>query len=170
MIKARKCQLDCWDGERKFGYGGHKYIPGRWASVAQELINRYDLTAGSKVLDVGCGKVYLLKEMINIQPKLIVYGFDISEYAIKNAHLDVKKNFIVHKAEDNFPYQDKQFDLTISLATLHNLEIFGLKNSIIEIERVSTKKYIMIEAYRNEKELFNLKYWAVTANAFISEK
>ena len=93
-----------------------------------------------------------------------------SEYAIKNAHPDVKKNFIVHKAEDDFPYKDKQFDLTISLATLHNLEIFGLKNAIIEIERVSKEKYIMVEAYRNEKELFNLQCWALTANAFFSEK
>jgi len=112
----------------------------------------------------------LLKEMLDIEPSLDVYGFDISKYAIKNAHKDVKKNFIVHKAEDNFPYQDKQFDLTISLATLHNLEIFGLKNAIIEIERVSKKKYIMVEAYRNEKELFNLQCWALTANAFFSEK
>ena len=91
MIKARKFDFDFWDGERKYGYGGHKYIPGRWTGVAQDLIKRYDLTAGSKVLDVGCGKGYLLKEMMNIQPKLIVYGFDISEYAIKNAHPDVKK-------------------------------------------------------------------------------
>tara|TARA_B110000238_G_scaffold141287_1_gene152438 strand:- start:949 stop:1521 length:573 start_codon:yes stop_codon:yes gene_type:complete len=170
MIKAREFDFDFWDGERKFGYGGHKYMPGRWASVAQELIKKYDLVAGSKVLDVGCGKGYLLKEMLSIQPELKVYGFDISKYAINDAHPDVKKNFIVHKAEDIFPYKDKEFDLTISLATLHNLEIFGLKNAICEIQRVSRKKYIMVESYRNEKELFNLQCWALTANAFFSEK
>ena len=87
MKVAKKFDKDFWDGERKYGYGGHKYIPGRWNSVAQDLIKRYDLTAGSKVLDVGCGKGYLLKEMMNIQPKLIVYGFDISEYAIKTIFL-----------------------------------------------------------------------------------
>tara|TARA_B110000261_G_C13007335_1_gene326707 strand:+ start:294 stop:1001 length:708 start_codon:yes stop_codon:yes gene_type:complete len=170
MIKAREFDFDFWDGERKFGYGGHKYMPGRWASVAQELIKKYDLVAGSKVLDVGCGKGYLLKEMLSIQPELKVYGFDISKYAINDAHPDVKKNFIVHKAEDIFPYKDKEFDLTISLATLHNLEIFGLKNAICEIQRVSKKKYIMVESFRNEKELFNLQCWALTANAFFSEK
>jgi ubiquinone/menaquinone biosynthesis C-methylase UbiE len=170
MIKARKFEKDFWDGNRRYGYGGYKYIPGRWKEVALHLIKTYNLKAGSKVLDVGCGKGFLLKEMINIEPFLKVYGFDISKYAIKNAHKDVKKNFIVHSAQKKFPYKNLEFDLTISLATLHNLEIFDLKNSLKEIERVSKKKYIMIESYRNEKELFNLQCWALTANAFFSKK
>ncbi|MAH99205.1 MAG: SAM-dependent methyltransferase [Euryarchaeota archaeon] len=170
MIKARKFDKEFWDGNRRYGYGGYKYIPGRWKKVAKKLIKNYNLGAGSKVLDAGCGKGFLLKEMLDIEPSLDVYGFDISKYAIKNAHKDVKKNFIVHPAQKKFPYKDLEFDLTISLATLHNLEIFDLKKSLEEIERVSKKKYIMIESYRNEKELFNLQCWALTANAFFSKK
>jgi hypothetical protein len=30
MIKARKFEKDFWDGNRRYGYGGYKYIPGRW--------------------------------------------------------------------------------------------------------------------------------------------
>ena len=152
MIKARKFDKDFWDGNRRYGYGGYKYMPGRWTKVAKKLIKNYNLGAGSKILDAGCGKGFLLKEMLDIEPSLDVYGFDISKYAIKNAHKDVKKNFIVHPAQKKFPYKDHEFDLTISLATLHNLEIFDLKSSLKEIERVSKKKYIMIESYRNEKE------------------
>ena len=34
-----------------------------------------------------------------------------------------------------------------------------------EIERVGQNKYIMVEAYRNEQELFNLECWALTAQS-----
>ena len=30
MKIAKKYSYDYWDGDRKFGYGGYKYIPGRW--------------------------------------------------------------------------------------------------------------------------------------------
>ena len=40
-----------------------------------------------------------------------------------------------------FPYKKNYFDLVISLATLHNLKIFDLTNSIKEIERVGKKIY-----------------------------
>ena len=57
----------------------------------------------------------------------------------------------------------------ISLATLHNLEVFDLTKAIKEIERVE-KKYIMLESYQNEKELFNLQCWALTCETFFSKK
>ena len=41
MKVAKKYEKDYWDGNRKFGYGGYKYIPGRWKAVAQKLINNY---------------------------------------------------------------------------------------------------------------------------------
>ena len=57
----------------------------------------------------------------------------------------------------------------ISLVTLHNLEVFDLTKAIKEIERVG-KKYIMLESYQNEKELFNLQCWALTCETFFSKK
>ena len=59
MMIAKQYGADYWDGDRKYGYGGYKYMPGRWATVAQKLIDLYGLKAGSKVLDVGCGKGFL---------------------------------------------------------------------------------------------------------------
>ena len=56
MSVAKKYSNDYWDGNRMYGYGGYKYIPGRWASVAKKLISRYKLNNKSKILDAGCGK------------------------------------------------------------------------------------------------------------------
>ena len=65
-------------------------------------------------------------------------------------------------------FYDKQFDLAISLATFHNFEIFDLEKALKEISRVSQKQYIMVESYRNERELTNLQCWALTAESFFS--
>ena len=66
--------------------------------------------------------------------------------------------------------RSKYFDLVISLATLHNLKIFDLKIALQEIERLGKKKYIMLESFRNDQELFNLQCWALTCESFFSVK
>ena len=58
MQVAKQFEKDYWDGERRYGYGGYSYLPGRWKSVAEELIKMYELTNQSSVLDVGCGKAF----------------------------------------------------------------------------------------------------------------
>ena len=168
MKIARKFEKDFWDGERKYGYGGYKYIEGRWTGVAKELIKQYGLSNNSKILDVGCGKGYLLFDLKKELNGLQVHGFDISKYAIENSHREIKDSLFVHDASKTFNFEDNYFDLVISLGTLHNLEIADLKKSIEEIERVGKKKYIMVESYRNEEELFNLQCWALTCKAFYS--
>ena len=169
MQIAKKYEKEYWDGDRRYGYGGYKYIPGRWRSVAKKLIKTYKLKAGSKILDVGCGKGFLLKEMVILEPKLKVYGFDISKHALKHIDKKLRKNFRKLKAQSKYPYKKNFFDLVISITTLHNLEIFDLKKALKEIERVGKKKYLLVESYRNEKELFNLQCWALTCESFFSE-
>ena len=44
MTIAQKFGRDYWDGNRKFGYGGYKYIKGRWKLVAKNLIKKYRLS------------------------------------------------------------------------------------------------------------------------------
>ena len=168
MQIASKYGYDYWDGNRRYGYGGYKYIPGRWTSVAKKLIKNYSLNNNSHILDVGCGKAYLLYEIKLLLPKIKIYGFDISSYAIKKSKNIVRKNLFVHNAKNKFPYKDKKFDLVISLATLHNLSINELFSCIKEIERVAKKKYIMVESYNNFQELFNLQCWALTCKSFYS--
>jgi len=165
MLKAKEYETDYWDGDRRFGYGGYKYLPGRWKPVAQALIDTYGLKVGSRVLDVGCGKAFLLYEMQLIQPGLELVGFDISKHGLASKHPDLKANLFRYRAQDAYPFGDKHFDLVISLATLHNLRLFELKTALSEIQRVGKQGYVMLESYRSELEMFNLECWALTAES-----
>jgi SAM-dependent methyltransferase len=165
MIKAKEYEFDYWDGDRRYGYGGYRYMEGRWTPVAQALIGIYGLTDGSKVLDVGCGKAFLLYEMKKILPGLQVAGFDISKHGLAESKPNIRPHLFLYRAQDAYPFGDKQFDLVISLGTLHNLRVFELETAVKEIERVGKNKYIMVEGYRNEFELFNLECWALTAES-----
>ncbi|MAF51015.1 MAG: SAM-dependent methyltransferase [Nanoarchaeota archaeon] len=165
MRVARKYGKEFWDGDRRHGYGGYKY-DGRWSVVARQLIDMYDLPEDAKILDVGCGKAFLLYEFKKILPNCKVVGFDISEYAIENAKPEIKNELFVHKAQNKYDFQNNEFDLVISISTLHNLHIDELKSALQEVERVGKNKYLVVESYRNEDELFNLQCWALTCEAF----
>lgn len=167
MKIACKYGAEYWDGDRRYGYGGYKY-DGRWEIVARRLIEQYNLKEDAKILDAGCGKGFLLYEFKKLLPKARVTGFDISEYAVKNAKDEIRSDLFVHRAQDAYPFKDKEFDLVMSVTTLHNLCVNGIKSALKEIERVGKHKYIVVESYRNEEELFNLECWALTCQAFFS--
>ena len=169
MEIAKQYGKDYWDGNRRYGYGGYKYMPGRWRPVAEKLITIYNLNSESKVLDIGCGKGYLLYEMKLLIPDLNVVGVDSSDYGLENSKDEIQPFIYKHKAEDALPYKDKEFDLVISLGTFHNLRLPELKKALGEMERVGKQGYLMLESYRNEKELFNLQCWALTAESFFDD-
>ncbi len=168
MLKAKGYEFDYWDGDRRYGYGGYRYMPGRWTPVAQAMVDAYDLKPGDKILDVGCGKAFLLYEFAQLGME--VHGFDISQHGLADAKEEIRDNLFIHRAEDRYPFDDNEFDLVITLNTLHNLEIFDLKTALEEIERVGKNKYICVESYRNELEQFNLQCWALTCESFFSKK
>jgi protein-L-isoaspartate(D-aspartate) O-methyltransferase len=162
---AKKWDFDYWDGDRRINYGGYKYIPGRWKPVAELLIEHYNLTNDSKILDVGCGKAFLLFEIKQILPGITVRGLDISEYA-KNNSINEMMELIDIGCCSALPYQDKEFDLAFSLNTFHNLNNEKLEQALKELIRVSMNSYICVESYRNELEKTNLLYWQVTCEQF----
>lgn len=163
---AREYGKDYWDGDRKFGYGGYKY-DGRWSVVAEKLIERYNLPCDAKILDVGCGKGFLAYEFKKLLPNATVKGFDISQYAIENGKKEMRNDVFVHSAQERYPFNDNEFDLVLSITTLHNLCLSELGSALEEIERVGRNKYITMESYRNVTELFNLQCWALTCESFL---
>ena len=76
---ARKFGELYFDGPREYGYGGYQY-DGRWKPVALDIISHFGLTTGSRVLDIGCAKGFLVKDLVNLG--MDAFGIDISEYAV----------------------------------------------------------------------------------------
>lgn len=164
MTLARKFEFDFWDGERKYGYGGYHYIPGRLEPVARALIERYDLKNHDSVLDIGCGKGYLLYELQKLLPKLELHGIDRSKYAIKNKHPALDAVLTPAKIQDS---KFSGYDLVVSLGTLHNLTLAELSKVLPQIQRGALHAYVMVESFRDEQELWNLQCWCLTAETLI---
>lgn len=163
---AKKWDFDYWDGDRRICYGGYRYMPGRWAPVAQAMIEHYGIKSGDKILDVGCGKGFLLYEISLLVPGVEIYGIDISNYAIENAKEEIKDRLQVGNATA-LPFPDNYFDFVYSITTLHNLHNYDLDKALREMQRVGKgNKYLCVESYRNEAEKANLLYWQVTCEAF----
>ncbi len=130
------------------GYGGYKYIDDRWKKVARPLTDIYDLKPDARILDVGCGKAFLLHELRQLLPDAEIVGFDISRHGLADAKEEVRDNLFHYRAQDVYPWGDE------------------LETAVREIERVGKNKYVMLESYRNEQELFNLQCWALTCESF----
>lgn len=164
---AKKWGYDYWDGDRRINYGGYKYIEGRWEVVARLMVDKYNLKPGDKILDIGCGKGFMLYDFTKLMPGLEVYGIDISEYALNNAKEEIKSNLILGNCTE-LPFEDKYFDYVYSINTFHNLYNYELEKAISEMNRVSknNNQYICVESYRNEEEKANLLYWQATCEQF----
>jgi SAM-dependent methyltransferase len=162
---AKKFDFDYWDGDRRINYGGYRYMEGRWEKVARPMVEHYGLKPGDSVLDIGCGKGFLLYDFTKVLPGIEVTGIDISSYAIAHSKQEVRDRLQVGNAT-KLPWPDGHFDLVISLNTLHNLHCYDLDLALREMERVGRRKYLCVESYRNEVEKANLLYWQVTCEAF----
>jgi protein-L-isoaspartate(D-aspartate) O-methyltransferase len=166
---AKKFDVDYWDGSRNTGYGGYHY-DGRWLDVAKKMAAHYGLKAGDRVLDVGCGKGYLLHEFTRAVPGIGVSGLDISHYALTHAKPEVA-GFLHEGSAVALPFPDKSFDLVVSINTLHNLQLPELEEALREIERVGRRhRYVLMDSYRNEQEKVNLTYWQLTCECFLTPR
>jgi sporadic carbohydrate cluster protein (TIGR04323 family) len=167
MEVAKRFGAEYWDGDRRYGYGGYSFRPGYWKPVAQALVSRYGLGPGSKVLDIGCGKAFLLHELLLLEPFLDVTGIDISTHGLNGATDLVRPHLQMLDARETLPFSDQEFDLVVSLAVLHNFRLPELTNGLREISRVGRQGFVMVESYRNVWELFNLQCWALTCETFM---
>ena len=163
---AKSWGFDYWDGDRRINYGGYSYREGYWDAVAEAFATHYNLKAGDRVLDIGCGKGFLLYDLSKHIPGLIIQGLDISQYAAENCKQEIKDNICVGDATD-LPFEDDSFDFVYSINTFHNLHNYDLERAFKEMCRVSKgNKYICVESYETEVQKANLLYWQVTCEAF----
>lgn len=164
---ARQFGQDFFDGDRLYGYGGFNYFPRFWQPVIPDFVQHFNLSASSKVLDVGCAKGFMLYDFTELVPGIEVEGLDISDYAIANAKEEVKEKLQVGSAV-SLPYEDNSFDAVFSINTVHNLELDDCATALQEIMRVSkSKAFITVDAYRNDVEKERMYAWNLTAKTIM---
>ena len=132
------------------------------------IIKRYKLKKGDRVLDIGCAKGFLVKDLIDLG--IDAYGIDVSEYALKNCHPDVVGRLHIGNAK-NLLFPDKSFNFTISINTIHNLDVKDCITALREMKRLSGKKcFVQVDAYRNQKEKQMFLDWVLTAHTHFYPK
>lgn len=160
---ARQFDGRFFDGDRLTGYGGYNYHPRFWTETVKRFRDHYALGDGAWILDVGCGKGFMLYDFMQLMPNAKVRGIDISEYAIENAVEETKPFVQVGNAKE-LPFEDDSFDLVISINTLHNLPPDDFKQALREIGRVSRKDaFIINDAWHNDAEKKSMTAWNLTA-------
>ncbi|WP_202980711.1 class I SAM-dependent methyltransferase [Alteromonas sp. RKMC-009] len=164
---ARQFGEAFFDGDRQYGYGGFHYSARFWQPVIPDFQAHFQLTAQSKVLDVGCAKGFMLHDMQELIPGIDVNGVDVSDYAIANAYPTVK-----HKLQQAnamaLPFEDNTFDAVISVNTVHNLEQDDCAIALQEIMRVSKgNAFITVDAYRDDEEKERMYEWNLTAKTIM---
>lgn len=151
-----------FDGPRDYGYGGYRY-DGRWVPVAKDIIAHFGLKPGDRVLDVGCAKGFLVKDLRDCLPGLEVFGVDISEYALMHCHPDVVGRLHLGTAE-HLPFPDGSFDVVLSLDAIHNLPRERAKVALREIQRLSGgRAFIRVDSYRTPEQKAVFESWVLAA-------
>ena len=152
-----------FDGPRSYGYGGYRY-DGRWIPVAEGIVAHFGLRAGDRVLDVGCAKGFLVKDLMKVCPGLEAFGLDISEYALKHCEPEVVGRLHLGNATA-LPFPDGSFKAVISLNTLHNLDRPEVITALREIERLAPGRgFVQVDSYRTAEEKALFEEWVLTAN------
>jgi SAM-dependent methyltransferase len=163
---AREFGAAYFDGPRQQGYGGYRY-DGRWIPIARDIVHHFGLRPGQRVLDVGCAKGFLIKDLQAVCPGLQVYGLDISEYALGHAEGEARGRLLRGTA-DRLPFADGAFHAVVCVNTIHNLERARCLAALREIERLAPGRgYVVVDAYRNEAEREIFLGWVLTALTFL---
>lgn len=164
---ARRFGKEFFDGERRHGYGGFRYLDHLWPPVIETIRAHYPLPTRGSLLDVGAAKGFLLYDFQKVCPFMTFAGVDISEYAILHAMAEVKPFLQIANAT-SLPFPDHSFDLVLSINTLHNLDLPDLTLALQEIERVSRQfSFITVDAYRTAEEKERIFDWNLTAKTIL---
>ena len=151
-----------FDGPREYGYGGYRY-DGRWVPVARDIVAHFNLKSGDRVLDVGCAKGFLVKDLLMVCPGLEVFGVDISTYALTHCEPEVIGR--LHRGSaDDLPFPDNSFTAVISINTVHNLDRAGCVQALREMERLAPGRgFLRVDSYSTPEQRALFEEWVLTA-------
>ena len=159
---ARKYGQQYFDGAREVGYGGYRY-DSRWIPIAEDIVRHFNLKAGDRVLDVGCAKGFLVKDLMKVCPGLEAFGLDISEYALTHCEPEVVGR--LHRGSaDYLPFPDRSFSAVISINTIHNFDRTDAVRAVREVERLAPGRgFIQVDSYRTPEQRELFMSWVLTA-------
>ncbi len=166
--RALACQFgkDYFDGDRRHGYGGYHYHPRFWQATVRRLRDHYRLPDDARILDVGCGKGFMLYDFQQLMPAARLAGVDVSAYALAQAPAEVRP-FLQQADARQLPFPDGSFDLVTAINTVHNLELAPCKQALREIQRVSRKDaFLVVDAWQTEQQERALRDWVLTAKSY----
>jgi SAM-dependent methyltransferase len=164
-ILAKRFGREYFDGTRDQGYGGYRY-DGRWIPIARDIAAHFKLKSGDRVLDIGCAKGFLLRDLMAVVPGLDAWGLEISQYAIENCHPDAAGRIVCGSAQA-LPFASGSFAAALCINVVHNLGYDACVEAVQEIERVAPGRgYIQVDAYRNDDERDAFLDWVLTAETF----
>ena len=166
-IKAWELGKDYYDGNRLNGYGGFKY-DGRWQKMLPKIIKKYKLTKNSKVLDLGCKKGFLLKDLNILLPGIKTVGIENHTYALKKSVKCQSK--LIQSEYYKIPYKNKHFDFVIAFNSLYMYNLGDVIKSLKEIQRVSKKSYIVLASGENDKERNKFYKWTLIGTSILLQK
>jgi len=165
---AWKLGKEYYDGDRNNGYGGFSY-DGRWIKLLPNFIKRYKLDNNSKILDLGCKKGFIMKDLKTLLPGAKVYGIEDHKYPIKNAEKEIKKNIIFSNYYE-VPFKKNYFDLVIGFSSIYKYNFQDVVKTIREINRVSRKSFFTVASYSNRKEKEIFDRWTLLGTTILSKK
>jgi SAM-dependent methyltransferase len=162
---ARQFGREYFDGTREQGYGGYRY-DGRWLPIAHDIAEHFKLKRGDRVLDIGCAKGFLMRDLQEVVPGLEVWGLEISQYAIENCHPDARGR-IARGTAQHLPFASDSVAAALCINVIHNLRYDASVEAVRELERVAPgRSYIQVDAYRNDEERDIFLDWVLTADTF----
>ena len=165
---AWKLGKEYYDGNRDNGYGGFSY-DGRWLKLLPRFIKKYKLTNKSKILDLGCKKGFIMKDLKILLPKAKVYGIEDHKYPIIKADKNIRKN-IIFSNYYNIPFKNKYFDLIIGFSSIYKYNFNDVVKTILEINRVSKNSFLTVASYSNKKEKELFDKWTLLGTTILKKK
>jgi len=167
-LTAWELGKEYYDGDRNNGYGGFNY-DGRWLKLLPKIIKRYKLTNKSKILDLGCKKGFIMKDLKILLPESEIWGIEDHVYPVKNAEKEIKSSIILSEYY-KIPFKKNYFDFVIGFSSIYKYNFQDVIKIIAEINRVSKKSFFTVAAYSNEKEKKVFDDWTLLGTTVLNKK
>lgn len=106
----------------------------------REMLERAELAAGQRVLEIGCGTGSLLLQLAAWQPGLELVGLDPDPKALARARRKCEQRGVAVRLDTGFadalPYPDRHFDRVFSSFMFHHLDASARPATLAEVRRV----------------------------------